>query len=369
VSSVQPLKIVMTADAVGGVWQYALDLSAALTAAGHKITLAVLGPEASADQRRQALELPGLSLIETGLPLDWTASGPQPVRQAAKAIAALARSEGADLVHCNMPTLAGAADFGVPVVAVTHGCVATWWQVAKREPLASAYRWHREMMRQGLAAADEVVAPSASYAAAVRLLYSLKKLPRVVHNGRTPPVRRARREKPLQAALTVGRQWDAVKNARLLDKVAARLEVPFMAAGALRGPHGEEVTLDHLQALGQLEGSEIAALMASRPVFVSAASFEPFGLAVLEAAGAGCPLVLSDIPTFRELWEGAALFAPPGDEDAFHGAISGLLADPARARALGAAAERRAARFTPAAAASRMEAIYAGLLEREEAAA
>jgi glycosyltransferase involved in cell wall biosynthesis len=173
----------------------------------------------------------------------------------------------------------------------------------------------------------------------------------------------------VQAALTVGRQWDAVKNAQLLDQVAARLGVPFMAAGALRGPHGEEVSLSHLQALGQLEGSQIAALVASRPVFVSAASFEPFGLAVLEAAGAGCPLVLSDIPTFRELWGGAALFAPVGDEDAFHDAIAGLLADPGRARALGAAAERRAGRFTPAAAAARMEAIYAGVLKQEEAAA
>jgi glycosyltransferase involved in cell wall biosynthesis len=359
----------MTADAVGGVWQYATDLSASLGAAGHHITLAVLGPPPSADQRRQARELKGVSLIETGLPLDWTASGPRPVRQAARAIAELVKRENADLVHCNMPTLAGAADFGVPVVAVTHGCVATWWQAAKREPLASAYRWHREMTREGLAAADAVVAPSASYAAAVRLLYRLKALPRVVHNGRTPPARRARRDKPVQAVLTVGRQWDAVKNARLLDTVAARLDVPFKAAGALRGPHGEEVKLKHLQALGQVEGSEIAALVASRPVFVSAASFEPFGLAVLEAAGAGCPLVLSDIPTFRELWDGAALFAAAGDEDAFHDAIAGLLGDPARARALGAAAERRAGRFTPAAAAARMQAIYASVLQREEAAA
>jgi hypothetical protein len=40
-------------------------------------------------------------------------------------------------------------------------------------------------------------------------------------------------------------------------------------------------------------------------------SVEPFGLAVLEAAQAGCPLVLSDLPGFRELWDGAALFRRP----------------------------------------------------------
>ncbi len=50
-----------------------------------------------------------------------------------------------------------------------------------------------------------------------------------------------------------------------------------------------------------------------RPIFVSTSLYEPFGLAVLEAAQAGCPLVLSDIATFRELWDGAAIFFPPGD--------------------------------------------------------
>ena len=52
-------------------------------------------------------------------------------------------------------------------------------------------------------------------------------------------------------------------------------------------------------------------MMARTAVFVSPALYEPFGLAVLEAAQAGCALVLSDIPTFRELWDGVALFVAP----------------------------------------------------------
>ena len=36
------LSILMTADAVGGVWQYATDLSAALIELGHRVTLALL---------------------------------------------------------------------------------------------------------------------------------------------------------------------------------------------------------------------------------------------------------------------------------------------------------------------------------------
>ena len=359
--------ILMTADTVGGVWQYATDLSAALCAAGHRVTLAVLGPPACTAQRQAAARIGGLELVETGLPLDWLAGGSGPVEAAACELAALARRKRVDLVHCNMPTLAGATSFPVPVVAVTHGCVATWWQAAHGEPLPSTYDWHRRMMARGLAAADAVVAPSAAYAVTVRQAYSLPAEPLVVHNGRLPHASAA--AKPIEAALTVGRLWDPVKNAALLDRAAARLSLPILAVGACTGPHGEQFVPAHLQALGHIEGARLGALLARRPVFVSAASFEPFGLAVLEAAQAGCALILSDIASFRELWDGAALFVPPGDEDGFAAAIERCVADPALRAALGERAAQRAARYTPQAAASAMARLYASLSARQEAAA
>jgi glycosyltransferase involved in cell wall biosynthesis len=363
------LNIVMTADAVGGVWQYATDLSAELTAAGHRVTLALLGPEPSSAQREQARAIPGLRLVETGLPLDWLSPGPEPVTQAAEAIARLAAEEHADLIHCNSPALAGAALFPAPVVAVSHGCIATWWRAARTEPLAQDYHWHREMTRQGLLAADSVVTPSASYAGIVQRVYDLPARPLVVHNGRPMPERPSAQGITLSSALTVGRLWDDVKGSRLLDDVAGRLDIPFLAAGALRGPHGEEFVPRHLRALGQLEGNELPALLGLRPVFASAATFEPFGLAVLEAAAAGCALVLSDIPTFRELWDGAAVFVDPADPAGFAEAIAAVADDPVRRRELGELAAQRASRFTPGATARGMVAIYSGVLGSKEAAA
>ena len=100
-----------------------------------------------------------------------------------------------------------------------------------------------------------------------------------------------------------------------------------------------------------------------------AARFEPFGLAVLEAAQAGCPLVLSDLSTFRELWDGAATFVAPGDAQGFADAIAALLADPACHAAQGEAARRRAARYTPAAMAEQMAEIYRDALSRRTQAA
>jgi glycosyltransferase involved in cell wall biosynthesis len=358
----------MTADAVGGVWQYATELAGELGRAGHRVTLTLLGPPPTTAQREQALALPGLRLIETDLPLDWLSAGPQPVREAAQTIARMASETGADVVHCNMPSLAGAAEFAMPVVAVAHGCLATWWRSARREPLPEHFRWHRELTRYGFLAADAIVAPSAGYAAMVQQTYELPARPLAVHNGRRP-LAPGKAPARLKAAVTVGRLWDDVKNALVLDRAARLLQAPFLAAGPLKGPQGEEFAPHHLRALGRLETDELAALLALRPVFASAATFEPFGLAVLEAAAAGCPLVLSDIATFRELWDGAAVFVAPQDASAFAGEIAALIAHPARAGMFGRAAADRAARYVPAATARAMERVYTGVLRPAEAAA
>ncbi|RYG66960.1 glycosyltransferase family 1 protein, partial [bacterium] len=154
-----------------------------------------------------------------------------------------------------------------------------------------------------------------------------------------------------------------------LDHAARRLGITIKAAGALTGPHGETIRFEHLHALGPVDERVIAGCLGARPVYVSAARYEPFGLAVLEAALAGCPLVLSDIPTHRELWGNVALFVEPDDADGFAEAIETMVGDVSTRLARGDLARRRAQEFTPAAMATRMDAIYRRLLPaRQEAA-
>ena len=134
----------------------------------------------------------------------------------------------------------------------------------------------------------------------------------MVHNGRTL---RARHVTPRRQAvvLTAGRLWDEAKNLRTLDAAAAGIRWPVLAAGPTRGPDGQEIRLEHVVALGTLDGAALEDRLRRASVFASLAIYEPFGLAVLEAALAGCALVLSDTATFRELWQDAALFVPPDD--------------------------------------------------------
>jgi glycosyltransferase involved in cell wall biosynthesis len=223
------------------------------------------------------------------------------------------------------------------------------------------------MSGDGLRAADVVVAPTAAYAQAIAREYGLGAVPVAVHNGRTPIAGPGHKDAG-KIVFTAGRLWDPAKNGALMNRVAARLSVPFHAAGPVTGPHGETAVLDQLHLLGCLDTEALRHWLEQRPIFVSAACFEPFGLAVLEAAQAGCPLILSDIPTFRELWDGAALFVARDSEVEFAEAIETLLADAALAGSLGAAAFERAAGYTPAAMAEGMLGIYGQALHRERAA-
>jgi glycosyltransferase involved in cell wall biosynthesis len=73
--------------------------------------------------------------------------------------------------------------------------------------------------------------------------------------------------------------------------------------------------------------------------------------------------VLSDIPTFRELWGDAAVFVPAMDAQRFADAIATLLNNPELRTAYGRAARTRAEKYAPAAMATAMLQLYGGLLQ------
>jgi glycosyltransferase involved in cell wall biosynthesis len=156
--------------------------------------------------------------------------------------------------------------------------------------------------------------------------------------------------------------WDEGKNLVAIDRAAERTSVPILAAGPLEGPNGAVIRPRNIQALGWLTDAEVAGYLNLRPIFVSAARYEPFGLAVLEAAQNGCALVLSDIPTFRELWDGAAMFVPPDDEQEIATAIDRLAHDEELRIDLGQAAANRARAYNVEAMSAGVMAAYRSVL-------
>jgi glycosyltransferase involved in cell wall biosynthesis len=211
-------------------------------------------------------------------------------------------------------------------------------------------------VQRGLRNCDAIVAPTAAFGTQISRTYALSREVQMVPNGRTPPPLPERERGNF--ALTVGRLWDEGKNVRTLDEAARMTTVPIEAIGPVRSPDGSPVAFHYLVIGGAVDETEIAERLAARPIFASAAIYEPFGLSVLEAAQAGCALILSDIPTFRELWADAAMLVPATGAQRFADAIASLLANPELRDAYGQAAQRRAAQYTPEATARSMVEIY-----------
>src|SRR5881227_3519415 len=119
-----------------------------------------------------------------------------------------------------------------------------------------------------------------------------------------------------------------------LDAAAAGLPWPVYVAGETEGPDGSAAVASAVKLLGSIARAELRGWMARASIFAAPALYEPFGLGVLEAARSGCALVLSDIASFRELWDGCAEFVDPRDPGALASALRRLASDPLRRAAL-----------------------------------
>jgi glycogen(starch) synthase len=215
-------------------------------------------------------------------------------------------------------------------------------------------------MSRGLRAANQVIAPSRWMLEAARRFYGIPG-GRVIQNGRHAAPLQPEAKEPLVFA--AGRLWDPAKNLLFLEEVAQGLAWPVYIAGEPRHPGWDRhVTAEHVHLLGRLSPTGVASWFRRASIYAFPARYEPFGLSVLEAALAGCALVLGDLPTLRELWEGAAIFVSPDQPDDLRLALDGLIEDPVLRQALAMRARRRALRYTPRRMGRAYLAVYADLL-------
>jgi glycogen(starch) synthase len=167
--------------------------------------------------------------------------------------------------------------------------------------------------------------------------------------------------------LGAGRLWDCAKNLAALEAVAPGLPWPVRVAGATVQPGGGTRIARGVQALGELAPEALAQEMACAAIYAHPARYEPFGLSVLEAALAGCALVLGDIPSLREIWGDSALFVQPDDHAALADSIRRLSRSPRLRERLANAARARALTYTPERKASAYLATYMALTRRARA--
>jgi glycosyltransferase involved in cell wall biosynthesis len=353
--------VLMTADAVGGVWRYAIDLAAELAGRGATLTLAVMGPPPDDAQRDEAAAA-GVGVVDRPYRLEWMPDPWEDVARAGAWLLALERDLRPDVIHLNGYAHA-ALPWRAPALVVAHSCVRTWWRAVRGEAPPHELDAYTSAVRAGLGRADIVVAPTAAMRDALDAEYGPLPRTRVIPNGcaiagDSEPANKA----PM--ILSAGRVWDDAKNLAAVSDVAPDLPWAVCVAGETVPPDGTHVDRPGVRLLGQLSHDALTRWYRRAAIYALPARYEPFGLSVLEAARAGCALVLGDIASLRENWDGAALFVPPDDRRALVTALRFLIGDDAARTRLGAAAKGRSAAFTIARTADAYEAIY-GVLRRE----
>lgn len=360
------MRVLMTADTVGGVWTYALDLARALARHQVSVALATMGRLPDPAQRAEALSVPGLTLHPGDFALEWMPDPWADVARAGDWLLGLERDLAPDVVHLN-GYAHGQLPWHAPTVMAGHSCVLSWWRAVKGEDAPPEWDRYAHEVRNGLRAADLVIAPTRAMLDALTAHYGPFRARQVVPNGRSSdqfaPVPKE------MFVFTAGRLWDEAKNAGALAVAAKHLPCPVYVAGDPQHPNGGETVSSHLHALGALPPSDVARWLARAAIYALPARYEPFGLSALEAALSGCALVLGDIPSLREVWGDAALFAPPDDPAALRDTLCRLIGDERLRDVMAARARERARLYTPERMAQRMLGAYESVLKETRACA
>ena len=166
--------------------------------------------------------------------------------------------------------------------------------------------------------------------------------------------------------LNVGRLAEQKNQQVLIDALArlpsARLVIagdgPRRAEYVARAVHNGVVDRVHL--LGDVERAEVADLLAAADLFVFPSIWETFGLAAVEAAIAGVPIIAADLPALREVLASdagaAACYVAAADVGGWAAAIAAAIVTNRAAR--GPIADAIARRYEV----GRMVEAYAALL-------
>jgi glycogen(starch) synthase len=341
----------MTTDTVGGVWTYSLELVDALAAHGVETTLVAMGAPLREDQRDELGRVDVARVFAAQFALEWMPDPWKDLERAGSWLLEIAERVEPDVVHLNSYAHA-TLPWQAPVLVVGHSCVLSWFEAVRGEAAGAEWDPYRGLVAEGLAAADLLVAPTRWMLIALERHYGPTCPRLVIPNGRRDAEVRVEKQPLL---LSAGRLWDEAKNVAALVRIAPGLPWPVCLAG-----DGAPASHANVTWLGRLPRRALDLTLARARIYAAPARYEPFGLGPLEAALAGCALVVGDIPSLREVWGDAAFYAAPEDDEALAEALRLLIERPDIRAALASRARATAAAFNP----GRMADGYLGAYRR-----
>ncbi len=320
-----PTKILMTADTIGGVWNYALELARALSEQDIQIALATTGGPLSPEQYEATSAINNLTIYESNYKPEWMDKNGSDLQQAGEWLMQLKDKVQPDLIHLNGLYYAS-LPWGKPMVVVVHSCVMSWWRAVRQEDAPKEWNKYKELVTKGLRSAEMVITTTQALMHEASSTYGPFKQSNVVYNGRKQQHFKFGKKEPF--IFSMGSIWDEGKNISTLAHIAEELSWPVYIAGDNKHPDtGQVLELENVHFLGKLTNDEIADWLSRASIFAAPSRYEPFGLSVLEAAMSGCALVVGRTESLAELWGNAAKFTDPNNPDDVRDVIQNLIDD------------------------------------------
>lgn len=302
------MKILITTDTVGGVWNYSMTMANGLLEDGVDVLLLAMGPFPSSGQLAEVSSCPGITFFHLEGKLEWMDDPWDDVKVAGEWIHGIYSEHRPDLIHFNHFAHVTMV-WECPVILVAHSCVASWWETVKKEPLPGRFAIYYQKVKEALHAADWVISPSLSMLHLYRYLYGQFDNASVIHNGSSFIAEITEEKTPI--IFSMGRIWDEAKNLKLLIKAAPNIKANIFIAGEKSEDYE---TPENVAFLGKLDREEVSYWLEKSSIYVLPVKYEPFGLSFLEAALHHCALVGGDIPTLREIWQEDMIYAPTDNE-------------------------------------------------------
>ena len=305
------MRVLLTTEPTGGVWTFTTELTAELLQRGHAVALVSLGCQPSHEQQawcgaRSRAYGASFQFTVSNVPLECAEKNEFVFTQGAGVLSHVARQFRPDLLHSNQFCF-GALSLDIPKLVTAHRDVLSWASACRPRDLEQS-RWLRQyrlLVTQGLQSCDAVVSPTRWMAMELARYYSDLPTSHVIRNGRSldPPESRLRS----MQAVAVGHLWDEAKNIEMLRSVNA--PIPIYVAGERQcGSSVAPRQIGRSILLGPLPQSSLLALFARSSIYIATPTYEPFGIAPLEAALCGCAVVANDIASHREVWADDALY-------------------------------------------------------------
>lgn len=361
------MRVLLTTDTIGGVWTFTKELAIGLLEKGHSVGLVSFGGKPTPSQQAwcsatEAIYEDLFCSFASSTPLEWMVENEHAYTNGEALLLRLADEFQPDVFHSSQFCF-GKLPWSGPTVVTAHSDVLSWAESCRPgglPPSAWLSRYLR-VVREGIDGAEALVAPTQWMADALSRNFDLPAAPQVIANGRSlPPVENqtARRMR----AVSVGRLWDEGKNLGILAEVTS--PVPIVVAGerSLDEDSGTS-SFGRIAWLGALAEDEVLRAFRASSVYLALSTYEPFGLAPLEAALCGCAVLANDIPSFREIWGDTAIYFRGAAE--LSACLDELAGSPDLLRTMQKRGTNRATEFTRSAMTDRYLDLYNNLLHKK----